>query len=326
MEEIREFRLSDVPDVANLYLRVVRGQTRPAPPSLEQAMRTYFFENPWLSDEIFFAGFYWTAARWPAFWGHSRPMEFRGRPIRAATIPLWFVDHKLHRGLGGMKLVSRLFKGPQDFSMNDGAGNEASAIYGAVGARVSRVYSFRLDADLPPFPNGRSYLKSGRLSMLKGPSGLATGPLDFLLSKARPPCSGLRNRPSPANPRLPRSCSPASRRLATGSAAARLLPAFFRLVDPTSRRRPGHTGLRLRIVQNPEGEPCGWFIYYANPGQIAYVLQMGCHRATQFPDVLSAVFQDAWSRAPAPSKAGRCPSFWSRSRSNTASSASPTHP
>jgi hypothetical protein len=86
------------------------------------------------------------------------------------------------------------------------------------------------------------------------------------------------------------------------------MPSFDWLIQQAGTG-PGHVGLRLRIVENPAGERCGWFIYYANPGQIAYVLQLGCHRATQFPDVLSALFQDAWEQGACAIKGRAMPQF-----------------
>jgi hypothetical protein len=205
------------------------------------------------------------------------------------------VDHKLHRGLGGMKLLSHLLQGPQEFSMTDGAGNEASEIYKAVGGRVSPLYSFTWIRILRPCQTARSLLDraGGVLSMLKGASGVFTGPLDFLLSKA--PVEMLQR---------PKSSCPSKSVTATelleciqearGREALRpvySMPSFNWLIA-----QAGHRGLRLKIVYSPDGERCGWFVYYAPPGGIAFVFQIGCNRRNRFKDVLRALFEDAWEQ------------------------------
>ncbi len=186
MEEIRAFTAEHVRDTANLYLKAVRGQSRPAPRALEDAFRESFLDNPWASQEIF-PLVYLEKGKLVGFLGViPRPMEFRGRPIRAATITVWLVDRDLHRGLAGMKLLRHLFNGPRTFRIADGAGNEASSVYTALGARVSHLYSFNWVRILRPFQTARGLFDraGGIFPMLKGVSGLVTAPTDFLLSKA----------------------------------------------------------------------------------------------------------------------------------------------
>ncbi len=299
MEEIRAFSEEHVPETANLYLKVIRGQSRPAPRALEEALRESFLGNPWASPEIS-PLVYFDKGKLAGFVGViPRPMEFRGRAIRAATITVWMVDHELHKGLAGMKLLSQVLKGPQEFSITDGAGNEASAIYSALGAKVSHVYSFYWMRVLRPFATGRSFLDrtGGVFPMLKGISGLASLPADFLLSKMP---MGMLKRPKSAFSSSVVStaelfeCIQESR----GREALRpaySMPSFSWLIDQAGTG-PGHQGLRLKVVHGPDGKRCGWFVYYAPPGRVAAVLQIGSHRRDQFKDVLLALFEDAWEQ------------------------------
>ena len=79
------------------------------------------------------------------------------------------MDHEQHRGLAGLKLLKHLLGGPQDFSITDGAGNEASSVYTAAGAQISRLYSFNWVRLLRPFQTARGLFDrvGGGLAKLK---------------------------------------------------------------------------------------------------------------------------------------------------------------
>jgi hypothetical protein len=298
-DEIRAFSQEHVRDAANLYLSAGRGEFRPAPPALEDAFREIFLGNPWVSPEIS-SLVYMEKGKLVGFLGViPRPMELRGRPIRAATITTWLVDHQLHRGLAGMKLLRHLLNGPQDFSYVDGSSNEASSVYTALGARVSPVYSFNWVRVLRPFQTARGVFDrmGGVLARLKGPSGVVTTPLDFLLSKL--PLEILERPKSPFSSKLVSAaelleCMQEVR----GREALRpaySMPSFGWLLSQAGKGE-GHQGLRMATVQSSDGARCGWFVHYATPGYPSYVLQIGCHRRHQFTNVLLALFEDAWEQ------------------------------
>lgn len=312
MEEIRAFGEEHVRDTANLYLRAMRGQSRPAPRALEDAFRETFLANPWVSPDITSLVFL-DKGKQAGFVGViPRPMEFRGRPIRAAIICSWMVDPELRRGLAGMKLLRQALHGPQDFSVTDGAGNEASSVWTALGGRVSHLYSFYWIRVLRPFQMARSFFDrgDGAFPVLKGVAGAVTKPLDFLLSKVP---VGMLQRPK----------SLYSSKLATAAelfeciqeAPARealrpsySMPSFGWLISQAGMG-PGHQGLRLKIVYDPDGERCGCFVYYAIPGAAANVLHIRSHRRQQFAQVLLALFEDAWEQGACAVKGQAIPQF-----------------
>jgi hypothetical protein len=312
MEEIRAFSEEHVRDVANLYLSAGRGEFRPAPPALEDAFRECFLGNPWVSPEIS-PLVYMEKGKLVGFLGViPRPMQFRGRAIRAATITVWLVDHKLHRGLAGMKLLRHLLNGPQDFSITDGAGNETSTIYTALGARVSPVYSFNWVRTLRPFQTVRGVFDrmGGVLAKLKGPSGVVTAPLDFLLSKL--PVEALKRPKSACSSKLV-SAGELLECIQEAGGREALRPAYsmpsFGWLLSQAGKSEGHQGLRMATVHNPEGARCGWFVHYATPGHPSFVLQIGCHRRRQFTDVLLALFEDAWEQGASAVKGQAIPQF-----------------
>ena len=201
---------------------------------------------------------------------------------------------------------------PQDFSLTDGAGNDTGAIYQALGARISPLYSFNWVRLLRPFQTARSLFDyfGGIFPALKTASGIVTVPLDFLLSKApvgmlREPRSPLVREPAAAAELL--ECI----REAQGREAlkpAYAMPSFAWLISQ-ARTGPGRDCLRTVIARDANGTRCGWFVYHAFPGRPAFVLSLGCCRKSQFKDVLLALFQDAWEQGSSAVKGQAIPEF-----------------
>ena len=299
MEEIRAFGEEHVRDTANLYWKVMRGQPTAAPPALEGAFRETFLENPWASPEICSLVFL-DKGKQSGFVGViPRAMEFRGRPIRAAAIGAWVVDRRSHAGLGGMKLLRQALNGRQDFSVTDGAGNEASSVWTALGGRVSPVYSFYWMRVLRPFQTARNFLDraGGIFPALKTVSGVVTAPADFLASKLP---VGMFKRPASLYSSKLVSAAELLECIQEARPRESLRPAYsmpsFEWLLGQAGTGSGHRGLRLKNVYAPDGERCGWFVYYATPGRVASVLQIGCHRRPQFAEILRALFADAWEQ------------------------------
>jgi hypothetical protein len=312
MEEIQTFSEEHVAETARLYLKSVRGQSRPAPPALEAAIRESFLGNPWVSSESP-CFVYIENGKLVGFVGVvPRPMEFRDRTIRAATIALWMMDRELHHGIGGMKLLHRVLKGPQEFSYVDGASNEASSIYTALGARVSHTYSFYWMRVLRPFQTARTFLDraGGIFPALKTVSGVVTAPADFLSSKLP---MGMFKRPTSLYSSKLVSAAELLECIQEARPREALRPAYsmpsFEWLLAQAGTGPGHRGLRLKNVYGPDGERCGWFVYYSAPGRVASVLQIGCHRRPQFAEVLRALFADAWEQGACAIKGRALPPF-----------------
>jgi hypothetical protein len=311
MGEIRAFTEEHVRDAAGLYLRSMRRQSRPAPESLLDYFREIFFGNPWATPEIP-SLVYLENGRLVGFLGViPRPMQFRGRPIRAAVVSQLMVERETYRGNAAFELLRHLYRGPQELTFTDGAGEGAAQVWVAAGARVARLYSFNWIRFLRPCESagvflGRSGVALPRL--LRAGAGLVAPPIDYLLSKALP---GLR---------------PHSRYAARPASAGELLSAI-REAKGREPLRPAYTPsdfdwllsqaasathsgpLRTMTVHSPEGERCGSFVYHSKPGAAAYVLQIGWRRRDNFPDVLRALFEDAWRQGASDVKGQAIPQF-----------------
>jgi len=312
MVEIRAFTEEHVRAAADLYLRSMRGQNRPAPVSLQDYFREIFFGNPWVTAEIP-SLVCLEKGKLVGFLGIiPRSMQFRGRPIRVAVGSQFFVERESYRGPAAFELARHLFRGPQDLTFTDGAGEATATVWTAAGAQPCRLYSFNWIRLLRPCQAARGFVdRSGwaPLRLAKAASGLAARPVDYLLGRAP---LGLR--------------TPSSRYSTRLVSADELLSCIqdFRGREPLKpTHTPGqfswlmsqaasarHSGqLRMMTVHAPQGECCGSLVYYAKPRAAAYVLQIGWRRRDHFPEVLRALFQGAWEQGASAVKGQAIPQF-----------------
>ena len=311
MGEVRAFTEEHVRDAAGLYLSAGRGQRRPAPESLQDYFREIFFGNPWATPDIP-SLVYLENGRLVGFLGViPRPMQFRGRPIRAAVAAQFLVDRETYRGNAALEILRHLYRGPQELIFTDGAGEGAAQVWVAAGARVARLYSFNWIRFLRPCQGVRVFLgrSGGALPrLMQAGAGLVAPPIDYLLSKALP---GLRPRSRYAA--RPASAGELLSAIQESKGREPLRPAYtpsdfdWLMSQAASATRIGQ--LRMMTVHSPEGERCGSFVYYSKPGAAAYVLQIGWRRRDHFPEVLRALLVDAWQQGASDVKGQAIPQF-----------------
>lgn len=299
MGEVRAFSEEHVRDAADLYLRSMRGQNRPSPKPLQDYFRDIFHCNPWVAPDVP-SLVYIDNGKLVGFLGViPRPMQFRGRSIRAAVATQFMVEARPYRGSAAIELLRHLFRGPQDISFTDGASEEASVMWAAAGARVARVYSFNWIRFLRPFEaaSGMFDRMGGASAVLKRASDLVAAPVGFLLSKVpvgmlRKPRSKYSSRP--VSPEGLLEC------IHEFSGREPLKPAYampdFNWLMSEASKATGLGALRMMTVHEPDGTRCGSFVYYAKPGGSAYVLRIGWRRRDHFSGVLTALFEDAWQQ------------------------------
>lgn len=299
MEELRSFAEEHVADAADLYLRSVRGQNRPAPPALGEYFREVYFRNPWRTPGVESIA-YMIDGKLAGFLGViPRPWTFHGKPILAAASTLFMMDRRYAAGFGAMRILRRFFDGPQDISFSEGTADQVTPVFAAAGAKISYLYSFNWMRVLRPFGVARHFMdRFGRTAAaLKGPAGLLAGPLDALVSKA--PLAALR-RPACSLLVRPVSAAELFDVMAESKGREALRPVHDRSAFEWHMEQagagPGHAGFRMAVASASDGTPAGWFIYYARPGGMNFVLQVAALRKQQIPYVLDALFADAWTQ------------------------------
>ena len=119
---IRPIERDDLPQVVELYQRVMRSAAFRAPPGLAPYFERTFLDHPWADPEIPSLVYEAGDDRIIGFIGsHVRRLTFDERPIRMGVSGQLISDPaKRHLAVGAM-LMRRYLSGPQDLTITDGA-------------------------------------------------------------------------------------------------------------------------------------------------------------------------------------------------------------
>lgn len=301
MDEIRIFEEAHIPEVAALEMKVFHRNRQARTGSLEKYFEEIFFGNPWRDSELQ-SLVYMREGKIAGFAGViPRRMQFRQTPVRVAVVSQLMVDPDRRGGMPGTEMIRRIFAGPQDLTITDGATEAACAVWTAAGARVAQLYSLQWMRILRPFAYSRELVASRPAS---GP-GLRT-----LSSVAAPVCAAA----DAAVRKLPFSAlriPPGEfRREAVGAEALlaairtigwreELQPCYdddsfaWLLSQAALARRHGE--LRMCVARDSRGAPAGWFVYYVRRGGVCMTLQLGASRR-HMEGVIGALLHDAWEQ------------------------------
>jgi hypothetical protein len=300
MDEIRTFEESHTQDVANLEAKIFHGR-RKAGAALRDYFAKIFLHNPWRDDEMQ-SLVYMHAGKIVGFAGViPRRMVFRGEAVRVAVVSQLMVDSEEYRGMAGFEMVRRIFAGPQDLTVTDGATESACAVWTAAGARVAQLYSLqwlrvlrplshyrRLVAEHPrTVPASRALLSAAAPAFCAADSLLRKLPARAL----RTDDGGLICEPSDAGAIL--ACI---RKIGWREELAPCYDdvSFDWLLSEAAMAR-AHGALRMCTLREGNGSPAGWLIYYARSGGESNVLQMGAS-PRRFDSVIQAALHDAYEQ------------------------------
>jgi hypothetical protein len=293
---IRPYEDSDTAAVADLWMRVFRGSDAPGPASLQACFREMFLCHPWRGRGFDSLVCEQEDAGIVGFLGVlPRPMRLEGQPIFAAASSQFMIDRKRHRGLGGIELMKRFLAGPQELSFTDGASDAARRIWEALGGEALPSYGATWTRVLRP----AAYF-AGFWRERNGPRALcsfarfAGAPLDAAASRTGPYAV-------PAQPARGEELD--DERLLECIAG---LPAKYALRPDYDRHSlcwllgkaaaAATRGELCRVlVRDASGEPAGWYVYYAKPGGVSKVLQIGGQERT-IGTVIAHLMRHAWER------------------------------
>lgn len=301
MSAIRPLRPEDLPDIVALHRRAFGGETgggsdrngNEMEPSrcLNDFLRAVLLEHPWMDPDLP-SLVYENGSGIAGFLGiMPRPMRFDDTPVRAAVSHNFMVDRHARAPAAALQLSRAAFELPLDVLLADG--NDASRkIWERGGGRTSVAGSLRWRKLLSPVSYGLSRVAGGRFAG-KLPGAVAA-PLDRLARRCAPRLLDLPPRTTGGNalgPGCLQEC------LEKAAARRRVEPLYDRaalewLLKQLQRRRPP-TRLRGRVVTDAHGDKLGWYLYYARPGGIAEVVQMGACHPRDTGRVLSDLFHDA---------------------------------
>lgn len=297
MSRIRAFERCDIPAVCLLRRRVFGRTSIFNRQDLEEYYMELFFTNPMATAQLpsyiaeeedgGLVGFIGVLAR---------PMTFRGRPIMAAFATEFMVAPE-RRGLVGFALMRKFFAGSQDLSLADAANCSARAVWERL--RGEAVHACCLDWHWPlqPWRQATSELMSGSASgRIRKWLLPALRVLDTMSIGTAAAFSQGQN--CDANVLSDLTIEQMTRLLPQFMSDRELIPAYtdsslFWLLGQFERKdRFGR--LKMRMVQNPDGQDLGWFSYYVNRGGLSQVLQV-VPKKGQWRAVMQALIADAAS-------------------------------
>jgi hypothetical protein len=297
---VRPLSEDDIPQVADLYWKILRERKGPTPLLVRSFIQELYFWNPWMDSRLP-SLVYEDKGRIAGFLGVvPRKMRFKDEPVRIAYGGNFVVHPEFRNTLAGLHLLRTYMAGPQDLSQTDSANDTSRALLERLGFTTIIPYSVHWVRLLRPMRCATYAL--ARVSENK----LATA-LDLL---ARP-FSSVADRFAATL-----SASPfrrtESQLQATELDVGGLLNcvAEFRQgyscwpdYDPKSltwlfafmQKMKGHgDNLRKVLLRDADGKIAGWYIYYLTPGKFGEVAQLGGDRK-RIRDVLDHLFNEAWS-------------------------------
>ena len=296
MATLRTLAENDIPAVAALFARVYPEHRWASQAACESYFREVLFDNPWRDLQLPS----WVAEEDGRIAGFQavipRPMQFRGRPIRAAVSCQFMVDPDKRHSLTALQLAKACISGPQDLTLADGAnvlsrrmwiglGGTAPLLYNLHWVRPLRRarYMLSLLEERAAFPRLLT-LAARPLSALADVLASRLCPNRFLREQAEltedalDPATMLEHLPDVMN-----DCA--------------LQPAYdthslaWLLKQATLKTR--HGTLRARAVRSGKLRLIGWYLYYVRAGGICEVVQIAARNGL-FEQVLQRLLADAW--------------------------------
>ena len=296
MELIREFRRDDIPEVLELFRTAFLGNGKRAPGALETYFDRVFFDSPWYDPEL--PSFVHLDGQGTiiGFVGvQPRRMVLRGLRLRAAVATKLMVSPSAGAPLAAVRLLSRVFAGPQDLLLSDLSNDAGRRIWEGLGGETALLYSLQWQRPVRPARHSLAWLHA------RGVPAVITGGLKPLGSAAdalfarwdaagfRKAFSGYTTEDLPPDllaTRFPELCSDRA-----------LRPEYdqrgLQWVLGVAQRNEPHRLLRQRLVRDPRGVVVGWFLYFLQRGGVSEVLQLVAARGAG-EAVFHLLLTDAW--------------------------------
>jgi hypothetical protein len=297
---VRPLAENDIPQVADLYWKVLRERTGVAPLSVHSFLSELYFHNPWMDSSIP-SLVYEEKGRIAGFLGViPRRMCFRGEPVRIAFGGNFVVHPDFRTTLAGLHLLRTYMAGPQDLSQTDSANDTSRALLERLGFTTIVPYSTYWVRLLRP-------VRSGTLAIAHVTESALASSLDFVIRPFSDIADRLAARLSASPFRQVESRLQASDLdvetllccLAEFRQGYSLWPNYnadsLRWLLAFMQRMKGHgEDLRKMVLRDEAGKIVGWYIYYGTRGGFSGVAQVGGEKK-RIKEILDHLFYDAWS-------------------------------
>ena len=291
---IRTFQETDVPGVALLYRETFASDHMPEPRRIAAYFRELFFENPWCEMGLQSFVYEEKDGHIAGFVGVlPRRMLANGRSIVAVITLHFMVQPSSRTRLAGIELCRKVFQGPQDLTITDGANDLGRRVWEGLGGSNALLYSLYWIRPLRPTQYLMSRLiKPTFLSAVKYVS-LPFGKLADAIARRFGP-SQLRAKeagrdldPKTYLDYLPIFAKDEGIRPDYDSRTLEWL--FHRAAE---RRDVGE--FHKIVVRNAKQETLGWYVYYLIPKGTSTVLQLA-GTEDSIKEVIDHLFYHAWA-------------------------------
>lgn len=297
---VRACTPEDIPRVAELFQLVFRRTSAPPPQSLKSHLLDIYFHHPWQDPQLPSLVYVSAQGIVAGFIG-VMPMRlcWHGQNLRAAVAGSLMVEQHAGNPLAGARLFKRFLNGPQDLSFSDTANRLSLAMWQRLGGKSVLLGSMQWFRIFRPAAFALACLSNkrnlGALKLLRPacllPDWLASIPRRSPFRLDGPPPADWRDADVEDDyllQHLPALLSHDPLHPACDPAALQWL-----LKHAAQKQSPGQ--LHRRAVFTKNGTPLGLYLYYAQPGKTAQVLQIAA-RPDAAGHVLDSLFADALHR------------------------------
>jgi hypothetical protein len=276
MTEIRDLTADDIPAVAKIFQKVFRNPKDAPPPGLIRCMNDLFFEHPWRDPEISSKVYVTPEGVIGGYIGViPLRMNLNGRVLRAAAPTTIAVAEPARNPFAGAQLLRTFLNGKQDISVSEPINPIAIGMWEKFGARAATSESMEWLAILRPasFALTLAEQKVGLLRYLK----MFGAPLDKLvardLAKDRHRQGievSVTNREVLQEEFIPLFLDMANAYDLRPDWDAASLKWQLDHASGNVKRGPLH----CRMVQDSSGKVLGAYVYHAQEGGIAWIVQL----------------------------------------------------
>jgi hypothetical protein len=293
---VRPFGEGDVPRVVDLHRRVFPVGSESPRVELDEYRdycRETFLNNPWSDAGPVSLVYEESDGDVVGFLGvMARQLSLDGRPVQLAISSQFMVEPTRRATLAAVHLVRALQLGPQDLLVADEASDASRTLWEALGGSTAHLYSLCWVRPLRP---GRFI--ASRLMKRSGLAARVWGPLCDVIDGAAARLSRsplYQSEPDLAGEELDEAAlaaciSDLPRRSLRPEYDSRSLKWLFEVLA----QKKGCGTFRKVAVRNAMQEVVGWYLYYAKPGEVGEVIQVGARDDSVAP-VLRHLFYHAW--------------------------------
>lgn len=299
MGRVRPITEDDIPRVADLFVRVYRGNEKASSQQLRSFFREILFRHPWSVDTLPSLGYQDAHGRIVGFIGvMPLRMSMNGDAVQLA-LPHTFMVEPEQRGIPGVRLLKEFLSGPQDLSLSDAANDTSRRMWEQLGGATSLLYSIHWVRYLRPC----RYLIANKYRASK-PLTLALKPFCRMADAiaARTPSSPYCLSRSPhleedlnVETFLAGLSEFSDSQLLRPAYDANSLSWLLKLLEETAGRQKNMGTFQKVLVRDAEQKVMGWYLYYLSRTGLSQVVQVWARHHT-ISEVLDHLFYHAWRR------------------------------